>query len=152
MKEISINELIKILEKEKQKGAETVFYKGTLVSENGNSIIITTERQYLMKYFTNLREMNCSSEYNDFLESKLGNDLFISEPDRASRIADGEGSTHNEIIEDFREYLNSLKVKSEDDDENFDITQEVYDTIESDINSCEEWHINNGSINDIAGV
>lgn len=46
MKEISINELIKILEKEKEKGAETVSYKGTLVSENGNSIIITTERQY----------------------------------------------------------------------------------------------------------
>lgn len=103
-----------------------------------------------MKEFINLREMYSSSEFGYFLESKLGNDLFISEPERAERLANGEGSTHSENIEDWREYLNSLKVK--DDDENFDITQEVYDTIEGDINSCEEWHINNGSINDITGV
>jgi hypothetical protein len=46
MKTISIEELIKILQDEQQKGAQTVEYKGTVISDNGNSILLTTEKQF----------------------------------------------------------------------------------------------------------
>lgn len=46
-KTIDINELIKILEQERNNGGKTVGYEGTvLVVETGNSIIITTKKQY----------------------------------------------------------------------------------------------------------
>ena len=46
MKKISIEQLIEYLKQELENGGKTIEYKGTLVCiENGNSIIITTEKQ-----------------------------------------------------------------------------------------------------------
>jgi len=46
MKIITIDEMISLLETEKQNGGETIEYSGTLlVPENGNKILITTEKQ-----------------------------------------------------------------------------------------------------------
>jgi hypothetical protein len=46
MKTISIDELILLLETEKQNGGKTIEYSGTLlVPENGNKILVTTEKQ-----------------------------------------------------------------------------------------------------------
>jgi hypothetical protein len=46
MKTILIDELILLLETEKQKGGKTIEYSGTLlVPENGNKILVTTEKQ-----------------------------------------------------------------------------------------------------------
>jgi hypothetical protein len=46
MKEISIKKLIKYLKEEKKNGGKTIQFKGTLLCpENGNSIVITTEKQ-----------------------------------------------------------------------------------------------------------
>jgi hypothetical protein len=46
MKLITIDEMISLLKIEKEKGGKTIEYSGTLlVPENGNSILITTEKQ-----------------------------------------------------------------------------------------------------------
>jgi hypothetical protein len=43
----TLDELIKMLEKEKEVGAKFIMFKGTLFTpENGNKIIITTEKQF----------------------------------------------------------------------------------------------------------
>lgn len=45
-KEVNIDELIKVLEEQVQKGVTTVQIKGTLMSEqDGNLIILTTDKQ-----------------------------------------------------------------------------------------------------------
>lgn len=109
-----------------------------------------------------LKDLYESQGYEYFIDSKLGNDLFINDPDRADRIhkyaEEGlNGSTHQETIEDWRDYLNTLKVfdpEFEDDDEDlseYDITQETYDNISKEIYKTEKWHKNNRSINKIIG-
>ena len=110
-----------------------------------------------MKDFTTLSEMYNSREYQEFISVKLGNDLFINDPERAERIAehaeDGiNGSTHNETIEDWREFLESLNTfdpeyDDPEDIENYDITMDTYNAIKKEINETEDWHIKNGSIN-----
>jgi hypothetical protein len=46
MKTILIDELILLLETEKQNGGKTIEYSGTLlIPENGNKILVTTEKQ-----------------------------------------------------------------------------------------------------------
>lgn len=106
--------------------------------------------------FTTLNEMLQCESYQNYESNKLGNDLFINDPERAERIAeyaiDGcEGSTHAEKIEDMNDYLNSLKVYDPlyDYDENladYDITQEIYDNIIIEIMKCQSWHHTNGSL------
>jgi hypothetical protein len=99
--------------------------------------------------------MVSSREYQDYLASRLGSDLFISEPERATRIADAaeegcDGSYHSEHIEDQRQYLKSLKVFDPDyddiDDATFDITMAVYDAISKELDDIEEDHIKDGTI------
>jgi hypothetical protein len=47
MIEVKLDELIKMLEKEKQLGAKFIMFEGTMFTpENGNKIIITTEKQF----------------------------------------------------------------------------------------------------------
>ena len=46
MIEYTLDELIKMLEEEKESGAEFLMFEGTiLIPENGNKIVITTENQ-----------------------------------------------------------------------------------------------------------
>jgi hypothetical protein len=105
-----------------------------------------------MKDFTCLPEMYNSREYESFISDKLGNDLFINDPDRAERIHDAaedgvDGSTHQERIDDWRDFLNTLKIiDPEDETSKGDITQQVYDSITVEIDACEEWHLKNGSL------
>lgn len=42
---IDIEDIISRLKEEQKKGATVVGYKGTLFTNNGNSIVITTEKQ-----------------------------------------------------------------------------------------------------------
>lgn len=121
-----------------------------------------------MKSFKTLSEMYNSSEYEWFISDKLGNDLFINDPERAERLHDAaefgtDGSTHAETIEDWRDFLNTLKVfdpefdMDEDDDitkldlSRYDILLETKETIEKEIASCEEWHEKNGSLKTAKG-
>ena len=46
MIQYTLDELIKMLEEEKESGAEFVMFQGTILTpENGNKIIVTTEKQ-----------------------------------------------------------------------------------------------------------
>lgn len=113
-----------------------------------------------------LEELYQSSGFDIFRESKLGNDLFISDPDRANRIHEAaehgaEGSTHAEIMEDWREYLDQLKDEHDrhawsiDDEAAGDAyaaeIQTLFDSIAAEIDNCEAWHEANGSLHEEAG-
>ena len=89
-----------------------------------------------------LNDVIQSKEFDAFRSDKLGNDLFISDPDRAERIAEAaehgsDGSTHEEVIEDWREFLATLK-----------LPESVRVRIEDEIDSCEEWHAEAGSLSE----
>jgi hypothetical protein len=100
-----------------------------------------------MRGYTNLQDVLESTEYAYFIESKLGNDLFINDPERAQRMHDYaedgcDGSTHQEVINDWRDYLDTLTIFDPDwhedsDKARCDITQSVYDAITAEINSAE---------------
>jgi hypothetical protein len=109
-----------------------------------------------MKEFTTLEEMYNSKEYQYFITEKLGNDLYLNDPERAERIdeyaAEGIcGSTHRETIGDWQEFLDSLKTFDPDYDDiedisKYELTKETYNNIQDEIIASEQWHIENGSI------
>ena len=101
-----------------------------------------------------LRDLYTSDGFATYIGSKLGSDLFISDPDRASRIyeaaSDGcDGSTHAEHIEDWREYLATFR----EDDEGAPGTLpvDVIDAINAEIDACEAWHEKNGTLHQEVG-
>lgn len=68
---------------------------------------------HIPEAFKTLDEMIRTIKYIDWLSDKLGNDLFLSDPERADRIykyaEDGvDGSTHYEVLEDYRDYLENI--------------------------------------------
>lgn len=92
-----------------------------------------------------LTEMLSSADYQSWESDHLGNDLFINDPERAARLSeyaeDGlNGSTHDEVIQDWRDYLTNAELP--------DSTKE---SLLKEIDAAEEWHIQNGSINAIIG-
>lgn len=99
-----------------------------------------------------LHDLYNSRAYQAFEADKLGNNLFLTDPERANRIHEAaergsDGSTHAEHIEDWREFLKTLKViDPEWPDDGGDITQEAYDAIEAEIDDCWAWHEKNGSL------
>lgn len=110
-----------------------------------------------------LDEMIRSREYDDYIGDKLGNMLYLDDPDRADRRDKAsengaEGSTHAEIIQDWRDFLATLsefdpEFHDQEDLENhdFDITKEQGEAIGKEIDDCEEWHRNNGSLDQEIG-
>ena len=93
-------------------------------------------------------------KWDGFIGSKLGNDLFINDPERAERIHEAaeygsDGSTHYEIIGDWREFADML-FRSLPWDER-DQAEPLRDALDSEINQCEEWHEKNGTLHDEVG-
>lgn len=103
-----------------------------------------------------LEELYNSQGFASFRDSIYGNDGFINDPDRAERIAEAaehgcDGSTHQEVLGDWRDYLNTLKVFDPDyddpeDRDDFDLDEETYEKILAEINACEDWHEKNSSL------
>jgi hypothetical protein len=90
----------------------------------------------------NLEDMYNSRQFESYISDKLGNDLFSSDPDRADRIhkaaeSGSDGSYHAEVIEDWRDFLGLI--------EN-DLPCKVVSNINTEIDSCEDWHIKNNSL------
>ena len=86
-----------------------------------------------------------SSEWSRFQNDKLGNDLFINDPDRAKRqyeyAQNGlNGSTPQEEIDDVREFLDTLVIGEE-------ISRHQYEKFMLELDKSEAWHENNGSLN-----
>jgi hypothetical protein len=100
----------------------------------------------------NLDDLIRSEGFSAFDADRRGNQMFLDDPERADRCYDAaengsDGSTHAEIIQDWRDYLGTLRViDPEFPEENGDITETVLDLIVSEIDACEEWHAKNGSL------
>jgi cell wall assembly regulator SMI1 len=93
-------------------------------------------------------------KWDGFIGSKLGNDLFINDPERAERIHEAaeygsDGSTHYEIIEDWREFADML-FRSLPWDEREEL-EPSSDVLHLAINQCEEWHEKNGTLHKQVG-
>lgn len=101
-----------------------------------------------------LNDLINSRGFESFTESKLGNDLFINDPERADRIYEAakegtDGSYTSEVIEDWREYLELLPLIDPDDegDNKPDaISEEVYCKIEDEIDEVEKFHEMRGTL------
>jgi hypothetical protein len=108
-----------------------------------------------MNYPTTLREMLSMREWDYFIGDKLGNNLFLTDPDRANRLheaaEDGaDGSTHAEHIEDWRDFLSILKQSvpySEEQDE----IREQLEKIADEIDAKEEYLDKNGQLDKVIG-
>jgi len=92
-----------------------------------------------------LNEMLNSDAYQRWEDSRLGNDLFINDPERAARIHEYgkeglNGSTHDEVIQDWRDYLADA-----------DLPDAVKESLLAEVNAAEQWHIENGSIDSVIG-
>ena len=74
--------------------------------------------------------------------------MIHEDPDRFDRIQDAaengsEGSTHREIISDWFYFLQ--------DSQCCRLPKKVYDRINQQINACQEWHSQNGSLDHEVG-
>jgi len=93
-------------------------------------------------------------KWDGFIGSKLGNDLFINDPERAERIHDHaedgcDGSTHAEHMEDWREFAEML-FRSLSWDEREEV-EPTHDALIAEIDACEVWHEKNGSLHEVIG-
>ena len=93
-------------------------------------------------------------KWDGFIGSKLGNDLFINDPERAERIHDhaesgSDGSTHAERMEDWREFALDLWRSLSMDEAKAE--RKNYLALMDAINGCEEWHDHVGSLHEVIG-
>ena len=87
-----------------------------------------------------LDELIRSRGFETFLDRKTGNDMYLSDPERRTRMdeasVDGmEGSLHCEIIQDWEEYLATLTVSAR-----------TRKSIQAEIETIRKWHRYNGSL------
>jgi len=114
---------------------------------------------------TTVNELLNHPAWDGFISDKLGNDLFINDPDRAERIHDAaedgcDGSTHAEHIEDWREFADILEREAQrncdgETDKQTDAKEKAVETafaaLTADIDACEKWHEDNGSLHSVVG-
>ena len=96
-----------------------------------------------------LHEFLQTDYWQSFEASVTGNDLFISDPERAERIYDaaqdgGDGSTHAEHIQDWRDCLEAAE--RDEKIQEHDLT-----ALRAEIDKCEAWHSANGSLDQVIG-
>ena len=83
--------------------------------------------------------------------------IILSDPDRFDRMYEAaengaEGSTHAEIIQDWRDCLNTMQIIDPDENnsvsdiENGIILESDYNWLMQDIDEVEKWHENAGSL------
>lgn len=102
------------------------------------------------QYPATLRELY---SHPDFVPFGSTSDDWINDPERMERCYDAaeygeDGSFHAEIIQDWREFLeridSDLFRKLEDDE--YEQWETIKESIESEIDACEQWHSENGSL------
>ena len=114
---------------------------------------------------TTIKDLLALPAWDSFISDKLGNDLFINDPDRAERIHNAaeycaDGSTHQEHIDDWREFAEILEREAQRDcegetdqetDENEKAVETAFAALAEDIDRCEAWHESNGSLHQEVG-
>lgn len=113
---------------------------------------------YVLDYPQSLHDLTNHPAWDAFRGDKLGNDLFINDPDRAERVyaaaSEGaDGSTHAEAIEDMREFADQLYDEEHRKLWGSDATEEqegaleaARDQIHAELDEVERWHEQNGSL------
>lgn len=98
----------------------------------------------------NLSDMLNSRAWYGYIGDKLGNDLFINDPERADRIHEyaeygADGSTHDENLQDMDDFLDLMKVRSRDDWGmlNYDLSKTRYNMLKRQIEDSREWWLKN---------
>lgn len=92
-----------------------------------------------------------SRYFDAWQHDALGNNLFLTDPERADRMheaaADGcDGSTHYERLQDMRDaFRDCLR------DRRGEYLYRVEDAVISAIDAVEAWHENNGSLHEQIG-
>ena len=105
--------------------------------------------------FQNLSDLLASEDYQNFVNEKTGNELYLYDADRKARLDEyategSDGSTHAESIEDMRDFVNNVYSDSCSIDD-VELKDKHIESIEQEITDCEEWHDKNGSLFDIIG-
>lgn len=99
-------------------------------------------------------------EHPDFVPFGSENGDWMRDTERMERCHDAaehgaEGSTHREIMEDWREFLERLESEATSKTRWRDrVTAEIErraESIREEINACEAWHVEHGSIDEQAG-
>lgn len=105
---------------------------------------------------TSLREL---INHPDFTPFGSSSDDWIADQDRMVRCHDAaehgcEGSTHAEIIHDWREFLSNLRrdaIRACETDEQEQELEALVVALDAEIDSCEAWHDENGSLHEEIG-
>jgi hypothetical protein len=100
--------------------------------------------------------------HQDFIPFPRSSDEWINDPDRMERCHNaaehgGEGSTHAEVIQDWRDFLETLTrgatrtlegldMESEEIDALLETLETVTESITDEIDACEAWHEKAGSL------
>lgn len=109
---------------------------------------------------TTVRALLDHPRWDGWISDRLGNDLFLSDPDRASRCHDAaehgeDGSTNAEVIEDWREFGQMLRddaarevwrMDGEEADAAEAALETAWEALQADIDRAEAWHEANGSL------
>ena len=99
-----------------------------------------------MDRITTLAELIDSDEC-DANRFGSSSDDWLNDADRMQRCHDAsefgsDGSTHGEIIQDWRDLLDNYFD---------DLSEQTRESIHAEIDECEQWHVNNGSIDQQIG-
>ncbi len=89
-------------------------------------------------------------EWDSFISDKLGNNLLLTDPDRANRLHKAaengaDGSTHAEQIEDWREFLFLVFLGAREE------KQDLLFAIEDEIDAKEEELDKKGVLDNVIG-
>ena len=96
-----------------------------------------------------LHDLMESRDWDSYIGDKLGNALFLEDPERADRreaaAENGcDGSTHGEAIQDWRDFMDTLDIFDPDfdvdEDGSWDITMEQEESIVKEIDNVEKWY------------
>lgn len=117
-----------------------------------------------------VRDLLNHPDWDGWISDRLGNDLFLSDPDRARRIHEAaehgaDGSTHGEHIDDWREFAAMIHDEERSklwrvDDEEFrgydrvqaeDALDDAYAILMDAIDECEKRHEQAGTLHSQVG-
>jgi hypothetical protein len=138
-------------------GQEPPQLPACLINRNRNQ-----QAQQAMEFPSTVRDLLNHPEWDSFIASKLGNDLFYTDADRAKRIHEAaengaDGSTHAELIEDWREFAELMRREflheaflAGDDAAEAQI-ESASDALDAEINACERHHQKAGTLHEEVG-
>jgi len=111
--------------------------------------------QALRDFPRTLAQLLARPDYRRFGDTS---DDWINDPDRMERCHNAaehgeDGSTHAEAIEDMRDNLDTLRreARHQYSERTKEALDRIAEAIEAEIDACEQWHEQNGSLHQCTG-